>query len=396
MSKILNKYSRPLARSERMWLVADKILPPYAIGFLIEGKGKLDKKVWDDAVLRASEANPGTRLKLKGFFRNNCWIDSGIPPEVVEIDGSNWSGFSSEKAPFLQRNLSPFTGPTSEILLIHGNPSRILFRSNHAVMDGRGVLLWIDDVFRALRGENILVSNSDINADQLARLFQNKTRNFQPPVHIAPTGIAKGNDRGCIWKRIELSGTFSKLLPKVAIIIAKEARKYSEGLVKIAIPVDLRHRNKNLRSSANLSIAIYLDVHPSSTPEQLAKNIKTQIENKNDCILTKGMVWFDIIPLWIMTMLGKKSIQKQHQKGLYSVSSLISNIGIMPIHKYHGGGFIANNCIGIPPGIENLPCMIVLNGRKNGVDIIVSIPKVLASDGRLDNILERISIGLQK
>ena len=194
MNKIFNKYSRPLARSERMWLVACKILPPYVIDIFLEGKGKLDKTLWEDAVYKASEANPGTRLKLKGFLGKSCWVDTEITPEVIEIDGSNWSGFNSEGASFFQRDLSPFKGPTSEVLLIHGDPPRISFRSNHAVMDGRGVLLWIEDIFRALRNEKIPKSNSQINADQLARSFQDKTRDFVPAENIAPTGVAVGND----------------------------------------------------------------------------------------------------------------------------------------------------------------------------------------------------------
>jgi len=396
MIKTPDIYKRPLARSELMWLVMDKINPPFGIAILLEGEGELNKKLWEDAAIKVSETNPGTRLKLKGFLKNRYWIDTGIPPEVVEIDASDWSGLSSENAPFLQRDLSPFTGPTSEILLLQGENPKICFRSNHAVMDGRGILMWIEDMFRALRGENTISTNSNINADQLARLFQKKHRDFEPSVHIAPTGIAKGNDRGCIWKRIQFNGRFSKLLPKLAIIIANEAKKHSDGPVKIAVPVDLRHRNKNIHSSANLSIAIYLDINQSSTPDQIADKIKNQIQKQNDCVLTRGMFWFEILPTWFMTMLVKKSIQKQHQKGLYSVSALLSNLGIIPIHKFHGGGFVANNCLGIPPDIENIPCFISLNGRKDGVDLIVSIPKVLSSDGRIDELLDSISLGLQK
>ena len=75
------------------------------------------------------------------------------------------------------------------------------FRAHHAVMDGRGLFTWIEDVFRALRGETPLGSASKLSDFQAARTFQKGWRSIMPHEFCAPTGMPRGREPGNVWRR---------------------------------------------------------------------------------------------------------------------------------------------------------------------------------------------------
>ncbi len=389
------KYSRPISRSERMWLLADQLSPPLVNQIILEGTGSFDLALWKTAVEKASAANTGSRLVQRGSLAFSRWIDSRNMPRLLEVDGNKWSGFDPEGAPFLQTPLSPTKGPTCEILLIHGDPLRVAFRTHHAVMDARGTMTWMEDIFRSLRGEPVIGSFSRLTVDELVQTFQKEKRGILPTEHIAPTGKTKGLERGTTWRRLKVNGRFSKLLPQVAVLTAREARRFSDGVVRFAVPVDLRHRDKILRSTGNFSIAIYLNIQPETTFEQVAHDISKQIDEGQDGMLSKTGIWLDIIPLWLMRILGEKAISAQHAASLYSISGILSNLGKLSIEQYTGGGFKANTGFLIPPGIDNLPLFLTLSGFNNVVDILVTLPKILATDGRIEELIENIASGLK-
>jgi hypothetical protein len=99
------KFSRPVLPGERLWLAADIIHPPFLNQMVLEGTGTMDLDELTDAVARASDANPGCRLILKGALRSSYWLDSGVAPPVRRISNSPWDGYSQDNAPFLNDRL---------------------------------------------------------------------------------------------------------------------------------------------------------------------------------------------------------------------------------------------------------------------------------------------------
>jgi NRPS condensation-like uncharacterized protein len=381
--------------NERAFVVLDLICPPMANQFIFDGEGILDIEKWRIAVDIASEANPGTRLILSGHLSWSRWIDSGITPRIREVDGSQWDGMSPEDAPFFQEDLSYRKGPTCEIVLIHGPIPRVVFRTHHGVCDGRGTLFWAEDVFRALRGEVVVGSTSRMTDVEMCRSFQNQYRTPFPTEHIAPTGRSKGNDTGVIWRRCSLRGKIPNLLARCARLAAEEAWRQNEGIVRFGIPVDLRHRKPGLCSTANLSFALYVEVKKDTTPEDIARDISQQLGRGDEGRLTKGDELLEHMPLCLMQYLTKKIIRNRHRQSIYSLSGIISNLGRVDLNRFHGGGFNAKAFWSIPPGNEYYPFFLVISGYESGSELILSIPKGLASEGRLEGILQRMAQGLE-
>ncbi|MBF0224435.1 MAG: hypothetical protein HQK76_03175 [Desulfobacterales bacterium] len=385
-------YNRKVSASDRLHLLADAIWPPYVFHVIIEGEGKFDFKRWKHAIEKASEANPGSRLTLKGWLSWAKWVDSGKTPPINRIFWNKWSGFCPDNASFSDRALSPTKGPTCELLLIDGHPLRAVFRGHHAVMDGRGIFTWIQDVFRDLRGEPVIGSYSTITDIELARTFQTEHRTPFAHNNISLTGRAEGTEQGVIWKRTRLIGKYSyrMFLAQVAVAAAREARRHSDGIVRFSIPVDLRMRQKGLRSTGNLTNPIYIEVTPDSTPDSINLDIMKQLQEGADGLFDKGMPNM-FTPIWLHKTLSKKFIEEKHKSGMYSISGILTNFGHIDLKKFSGGGFNAKGMFGIPAPNEYYPFTLGLANTGTAVELVLAMPKRLATRGRLENALNRIA-----
>ncbi|HNY66248.1 MAG TPA: hypothetical protein PKM41_12505 [Deltaproteobacteria bacterium] len=388
-------FSRPLCRTEKIYLVFDENCPGFANQFFFEGTGVLDRKRWEKAVEIASAANPGSRLVLKGKWAFSRWVDSGITPRVVEIDASNWDGLGPVGAPaLLNESLPPREGPTCEVVLMHGDPLRVMFRTHHAVMDGRGTLHWAEDVFRALRGINPIGSDSRLTELEMARTFQNKGRTPPPPEFIAPTGMPQGSEPGVTWQRMRIPGRYKNLIGQVAVLLAQTAWLHGQGKIRFGIPVDMRSRQPYVRSTGNLTNMIYLEIKPGDSARDISKEVARQLEARMDGMLYWGDRIIPFVPYGILRNTIQNEIRVKRTTGLYRNSGVLSNMGRVPVEQCHGGGFEANYFWGIPPGQELLPIFVGITYGHEDTTLITSIPRVLASNGRFHALMDHIRNGL--
>lgn len=393
--RVSKRYTRQMSFNERIYAAMDEVCPPIYNQLIFEGEGVLDPGAWLRAVDKASEANPGSRLVLKGFLGLSRWVDSGLTPRVREVHAPQWDGFGPVGAPFLEERLLFREGPTCEVVLIHGDIPRVAFRTHHAVMDGRGTLTWAEDVFRALRGENVIGSSSTLTDVEMVKSFQNRKRKPFPPEHLSPTGTARGNERGVVWKRARIRGSFARVLPRCAVLLAREARSISEGVVRFGVPVDLRRHRKDLRSTANLSFALYIEVKPDTTEEQIAQDLAFQLEHGYEGMLSRGDELFRHLPMRLIRSQGLRIIAARHASGRYSLSGVLSNLGRIDPKPFEGGGFKAVGFWAIPPRNEYHPLFLAMMGYEDCLELILSMPAVLASGGRMDAILDGLVRGMK-
>lgn len=377
-----------------MFMVFAAIDPPFCNQMVLEGTGVLDEPLWKKAVEAACEANPGSRLVYRGLWKWAKWVDTGVAAPIRVIDGSGWSGYDSDTAPFLFDPFPHKTSHTCEVQLINGNKPRVAFRSHHAAMDGVGTLLWALDVFRALRNEPLVGTPSTTTDKELLESIGFPKKAYPKPVNcLSPIGFADGNASGFCWKRTTLEGKFSKLLPQLALAIAREARKQGQGNVLIAVPVDLRRRVPGTASTANLTRRVLLNVPVNATIDSLQEEMQKLLNNLGGDPVFSSLVSYTPLP-W-MKRLFIKSRYKNREKGFFQDSGTISNLGRLPIESLKGGGFEAETSFFIPPEMEFKPFFITLTGAGNKVEMITALPNVLATNGRLDNFIANTTAELK-
>ena len=391
---MMSKRLRKLSNASRLWVAAGHVTPPIANQFVYEGRGTFDVAHWRRAVATVVEANPGLRLTLKGHLGASRWVDSDLSTPLRVVEAPDWDGQGSDKAPFLESGFAPRGGPMAEILLIHGNPARVIFRSHHAIMDGRGTFTWAEDVFRALRGETIQATDVAMVEDDLLNVTPAPSRKRIPPRFVAHRMRIPGIERGIIWRRLTIRGRFARLLPQVLSLTAKEIWRTASGPVRFGIPVDLRSRREGLRSTGNLTNAIFMDIEPACTVDDLARELSYRLQQRLDGQVTWEDTVVRYLPMKVIEAALVIEARRSHRTGNYRCSGLISNLGRANLDAFHGGGFTAENYWAVPVCLESIPLSIVMTGVGENVNLMLAMPRALAACEDLDQILGRLERGL--
>jgi hypothetical protein len=382
--------SRPLSTAARLWTAVGRITPPCANQLTFEGPGKLDPARWRAAVVNAAAANPGTRLVLRGALGSCRWVDSGEAPTVREVDATGWDGMGSDGAAFLMQGFKPRTGPNAEVLLMHGDPARVSFRSHHAIMDGRGTMTWAEDVFRALRGEEPAGSECIMTENDLLNFGQGTAARALPHRNMAPTGAADGRDTTPVWKRKTIRGSANSLLPRVILCAAREARRNSGGPVRIGVPVDLRSRREGLRSTGNLTNAIYLDVSADANIQDMAAAIRERLERRSDGEITWEDSIIRYVPVRLLELAISREGARNRRSGGYRCSGFVSNLGRIEIGRFAYDDFAPSTYYGIPVIAPIVPFSMTLSGTSSGIELLLAMPRCMATGGRIGAVLDSI------
>ena len=390
------RWLSPIERSS--YLVFDtKEHSPRVNQFVIEGEGELNLADLKKAVTAAAKVHPGARLILKGHSRLSYWDDKGPLPEVIEVDASDWDGFTAENASFLYNPMSLRDGPTLHVVLLHGPKPRLMLRSHHAVMDGTGSFMFLQDVFRSLRGEELVGSNSTLCDFDIFKQNNFGTGKIVPPGNKAlPVfGAPQGLDTTPVWRRISIPGNPSRTLQKVALAIAAEARNQAApGLdsnqVRLRIPVDLRrHLSKETVTTANCVSAIDLEIGSQDTDKTLFRQMVKKLKDKQELNMSKQLG----LLRWIPSSAFKQQpeiLKKQYGLGLFPRTGTISHLGKFPSESFSCPGFKAILGLGAAPQFDFQSIYVGMWDREDRVDVLGVAPHAFGGNGRLDAFMERL------
>lgn len=400
--------SRPLSGMERLWLVADRIAPPFANQMVLEGEGLPDPSAaggWEQVLTALAEAQPGCRVRLRGWLGGCHWLADGPLPELRELDASGWDGCSPAGAPFLQQRLDPWRGPVCQILLLAGSPSRVVLRTHHAATDGRGTLLFAEALFAVLRGERPAQASAGPLTDEgLAVLHGARPATRLPEDSRSPTGAAESKGPlEMTWVRRRVAPCPSPLLPRVTLALARSAAASDHvpqpSTFRVGIPVDLRRHAAGLQSSANLTGIVHLELHAlMQEPDPLAacsRELQRLLGERAELGAVLAARFTRGLPLALLAWTGQAAAHRTLRRGLFGASAAISNLGRLELDRLSGGGFRAERCFFVPPGNPGLPLFLTCTGDPAGVELCAAAPRVLADGGRLDGLLDGLSRELE-
>lgn len=243
-------YTRRISPIERGYLNAAATGTPQLIQMVIEGDGTLDPDALRRAVHAATQACPGLAVRRRGAL----WRADGPVPEVVELPAG-----TGPDDPFFHRDLPVVTGPVCEVGLIPGEPTRLVVRASHIVTDGRGLRAWIADLFRVLRGEDAAGSPDAVGEEH----FRAAAGDIPPaPGPARLTGLPAILGRGPagtrpLWLRRRVPAGPSGVAARAAAALS---RHLTTDTGRLIVPVDLRRHDPAVRSTANLTSQLVLDL----------------------------------------------------------------------------------------------------------------------------------------
>ncbi|MEC3979332.1 non-ribosomal peptide synthetase [Amycolatopsis sp. H20-H5] len=278
-------FSRPVVPFERWYLAFPKSIAP-VMTFCVEGIGGIDVARLRAAVAVASAACPGSRLRRD----RTKWVDSGITPAVELVRGRDLDPSALHEVPELRTALPDPSGANCDVLLFGGEPSTVVFRASHIVMDARGLLLWVADVFRVLRGEDPVGARSEVTIldldDPLYTRADVAKQEFTTPSLLGMP--EKPHARDLLWRRRTIDGTSAALAARVATRIAGNS---GMPTATISFPVDLRPFHPEVqtdRSTSNLSLTVALDIAAKQNWEDTYEQLLTVLSERSGTVHAPG------------------------------------------------------------------------------------------------------------
>ncbi len=350
------------------------------------------------AVAAAAAANPGA-CRLRGLLRGRDGPPMAHRPGCGVVDGAAWDGRGPAGAPFLNEPLDPILGPVAELLLVQpadpDDPSgwRIVLRTHHAAMDGRGAWLFASDIFAALRGEAPKGSESGpwIDVDY-ARMAIDQGMDEPPADRMAPTGSPTSTDFATTWTRVRVDGAFRGLLPRALVALWRASRNHTTDPLRFAVPVDLRRYRPDRRSTANLTGILRVDMDGVASISQANARVRARLSSGFDGHHAAAQaISADRVrglPLWLMTWAGRRHTLERLDRARFAVSASISNLGRQDLSLVSAPIFRSQRAFWIPPGNPGMPLFLTLNGDAEGLDLVGTAPVGLASGDRLQSLLE--------
>lgn len=323
---------------------------PFVNQFVIEGVGDITVSDLQAAVHRVAEFMPEIRLVMRGVLKWRYWDDGGPLPRVYAVDASHWDGQSSDNAPVLGAPMNVRKGPLCEVVLLEGEPLRILFRTHHACTDGLGTLYLMESVFKVLRGEPVEPPNSrktdwDVVQQEGHVEKQVKLGNAKPIFRnfSAPTA------RGYHWKRMRIPGSPSGITGKVMSVLADMANNGDDGRFLIRVPSDLRrYLPKDEFTASNCAAAMDIEPEDVRGHKKMQHLLIQNMRNRQDlALLQPSFRWALRLPFFILRPKEKARLRMlARNRFVYSV--MLTNLGEISPEKYCTSTFEFTGGFGVP------------------------------------------------
>ncbi len=392
---------RPVSGLERQWLVGGRLAPPFALQIALDldptGWTGWDLLRWQAALDTVAAASPGVRVRLVGALGWSRWRADGPAPAVRVVDGRGWSGRDPRGAPFLTDPLDPARGPVCELLLVDGDPPRVVVRILHAVADGRGAWSVVEDLWSALRGEAPPARTAGPPIDTELARAAGGPRLSDPAMDAAPLLPARGPiDARSTWASVTVPGRQRNLVPRLAVALAAAAGV--QRRVRIGVPVDLRRHAPDLSSTANLTGIAALELDDDLRAADPAAAVRARLDaalaTRAECARVLSGEGARHLPLWLLTALGRRLVGRTAATGRVRTSATLSTLGRVDLQRLTAPGARVTRVVWVPPGSPVNPLLVVTTGTDAAAEIAAAAPLAMGGDGRLAALLADVAARL--
>ncbi len=389
-------FSRRVSFNEKLYLATDGQPGGFCVQLVVQGTGTVAFDALVAAVERAAGVHPGARLVLRGVLGGARWVAAGPSPAVRRRpafvdDAAAWSGPEA-----LGPRLDPRRGPTCEVVLHEGERPALVFRCHHAVMDARGLLDFVVDVFAALRGEDVAGSDGTVTDTELVQ--QLAGRRTRPLLrgdrrNVLATRAARRSAQGARSVVVRRAG--QALVARVALALARFATQHHATPTRVMIPVDLRNYAPKLRASGNLTLPLFVDVDAAIGPRALQAAIVRRLVARDPLRLDPWErlgVW---LPLAAIRLIFGLWTTTHRLRGRFPASVVVSHVVAPPCAQLSAPGFAAAAVFVVPMADHFLPLVVAITSVGDDAHLVVTAPRALAGEARLDEIAAAIAVALQ-
>ncbi|WP_371502133.1 non-ribosomal peptide synthetase [Kitasatospora sp. NBC_00374] len=382
-------YRRPVSATEWLYLGAHRVGSAMVLQLVVEGDGDPDPERLRAALAAAAESCPGSRLVRRG----RRWIDSGRPPQLrVAPDGSGPDAELRSGTAWLEDPLDLRRGPGCEVLLLPGaaGAGALVFRAFHGVMDGHGALLWMGEVFRALRGEPARPARSPLtDAGLLAEVGATGRRpalllDQRAPLTAGPAGAAGRPE--ALWRRRTLPGRHRSLTARLARAVADAT---GAPRARVMVPVDLRRHHGGEPATGNLTLPVFLDLAAGeSWPGAQAQLLRALADRRE---LAEGFESaLARLPLPAAAALLRAGRAVSLRRDRHLASAVVSHLGRISPAECSGAGFTGRTVYALPVHAPLVPVSCVAVELPDRTELTVGFQGGPGLAARADELMDRL------
>ncbi|NNH68980.1 non-ribosomal peptide synthetase [Nocardia uniformis] len=383
-------FRRRISPTEQLYLSAREVHPPFLIQVVVEGAGALDAARLQQAVDLASRVHPGARLVRSG----KDWVAGAVTPRVrvanAAIDYDHLTDDSILNTPIARPDYVS-EAPNCEVVLLTADPVTVIFRAFHGVMDAKGLQMWATDVFRALRGaEPEGASHATTDLDLAVRLG---IPGSPVPMRLrfrAPVGHgADIAERPFLLRHRTVRGTASSAVARISEIVTTVNGSRS----RIMVPVDLRRHDGALRSTANLTLPLFLDITPGESWQEINARMLAGLMRRDELNQMK-QPGLELIPVPIAKRIIRGIETLGRRTGRNLCSAIISHAGKVAIADFAAPDFTPTAVVALPAHTGLAPISFAIVESEQTIGITVSCRNGRGVAERLESLLDAIVVAL--
>lgn len=363
-------------------------LTPSNVALVLEGEGpRFDVARWRDALDQASAANPGCRMRIVGTMLNARWAGDGQPPRLRVVESTDWDGMSSAGAAFIHdAPLSLEDGPSTEIILVNNAPrGRLLvFRTSHALMDGRGSRHFIAEIFRAMRGEPLIGSKADFATMEFPKIILTQKPEASRVQTDWLTGAPRAGETGFEWRRLRVPTSGQNVLGRAAEALAAFMHRRTDLPAVFTIPIDLRRHLPGFVSTMNFTGQLRVPFHKGDSAQDFREKLHRMLSARMEVYPQRGGTILKLLPRRWIDRVATRLLTSEKRP---FQTAVVTNGGRTDIRTYSCSEFHLKAFFSAPFAGAT---MVALSSVGTQLDLVITMPKKFSSDGRLEDLMDHL------
>ena len=319
------KYIRDISSNEQLYLDMQDFTSTYGINFLFKIKRIKNIKKIEQAINAVVNNNKGSNV----FLRNGKYYlnDDNIKINIINDDSDDVYNLD-----ILKTKLD-YEKESLKVYMINNKKDKYLFfQFSHAVMDGKGALLFIENLMSYLKDEELIIcSNRLTEKEYLKDLEYNKNKVNKLPYIIHPKS-KKISEYKIKWRMIDIDGYIPALVAKIAYFLKKE---FSNDTVQYMIPTDIRRHNKEENFIGNLTLPIFLEAKDNETYQMINGKLLYSLKNKEELNMNHASYFgYEKFPKFIRNLIVKTGTKLTGNIDKFSIGAIISFLGRVNLESF--------------------------------------------------------------
>lgn len=376
---------RKASCNEHLYMDMQDLTNSYAIQYLFKIKKLKSKEKLEEAINSVIDNNKGSNVYLKGnkYYLNNKRL------KVKEITDNSNDIYNLK----LFQNKIDYTKESIKVYIINNNGNKYLyFQLLHSVMDGKGCLLFVENVMNYLKEKELIKCSNDITEKEFVNQLKYNKNNENKLPNIEHPNAKSINKYITKWKVIELDGYVPSLISKIACILNRE---FNGSLVKYMIPTDIRRHNRKDTYIGNLTLPIFLKVKDSDNYQNVNGQLLYSIKNNEELnIKHASYINYEYYPKQLRKFVLKQGLNLISKYNKFTVGAIISHLGRINLQDYSNKYLEVDEFASLPVQQPLGAFSIVIAEYNNKTKIAISYYENQFEDEYVQNLLNNMKTEL--